>query len=282
MRLSRNTIYVLALAYQDAFSEHVESERIEVPPRKTYVFFEDSLYDFLFLAGVEEPTCAEMRTMRYERNLQDWIMRKCADGAATPLALRMAQAAIDDGERPPSNFDPNGITSLRDLLELDGYVMRDGRLVALDGLDVVPVAQTQDAITALLNDLGLPSDLVLHHLKLSEKHFLGGDWDDSIGNSRKVLEESLKEIARALSAKLGAPLGKDDLQKPVKVRDYLEAQGILEAEEKKAYVGAYGLLSHTGGHPYIARKDQARLLRNVALTYTQFALLQWEGRRKRA
>jgi hypothetical protein len=63
----------------------------------------------------------------------------------------------------------------------------------------------------------------------------------------------------------------------VEVRDYLERENLLEAKEKKALAEVYGLLSNTGGHPYIAEKDQARLMRHLALTFTQFILLRLQG-----
>jgi hypothetical protein len=40
-----------------------------------------------------------------------------------------------------------------------------------------------------------------------------------------------------------------------------------------AVTSAYKLLSETGGHPYIAEKDQARLTRHLALIYCQLVLL---------
>ena len=36
-------------------------------------------------------------------------------------------------------------------------------------------------------------------------------------------------------------------------------------------------MSDTGGHPYMAAKDQARLMRHLALTFSQFVLLRLEG-----
>jgi hypothetical protein len=52
---------------------------------------------------------------------------------------------------------------------------------------------------------------------------------------------------------------------------------VLETKEKKAISEIYGLLSETGGHPYIAENDQARLSRNLALTISQFVMLRYEG-----
>jgi hypothetical protein len=62
------------------------------------------------------------------------------------------------------------------------------------------------------------------------------------------------------------------------VRDYLERSGLLESKEKEALAKVYGPLSHTGGHPYMAQNDQARLLRHLALTFSQFAMLRLRGK----
>src|SRR5690349_15052609 len=62
--------------------------------------------------------------------------------------------------------------------------------------------------------------------------------------------------------------------RPVEVRQYLERQGVVEQKEREALDKIYGLLSHTGAHPYMAEGDQARLLRQLSLTLGQFALLR--------
>ena len=61
------------------------------------------------------------------------------------------------------------------------------------------------------------------------------------------------------------------------VRDYLEREGLLETKEKKELAEVYGLLSNVGSHPYIAGKDQARLLRQQALLLSQFVMLRYQG-----
>ena len=79
---------------------------------------------------------------------------------------------------------------------------------------------------------------------------------------------------------MGSHLGQSH-RKGVKVpalegRD-LGLGGKKETEEKEAIAKIYGFLSETGGHPYIANQDQARLMRHLALTFSQFVLLRLEG-----
>ena len=64
---------------------------------------------------------------------------------------------------------------------------------------------------------------------------------------------------------------------PVKVRDYLMEQGLILSEEKATLSSVYSLLSHTGGHPYMADCEQARLMRTLALVFAQFAMLRLRG-----
>ncbi|MHC4389295.1 MAG: hypothetical protein ACYSX1_11920, partial [Planctomycetota bacterium] len=107
---------------------------------------------------------------------------------------------------------------------------------------------------------------------------VGGRWSDCIGNARKFFEAILQQVASKHSTAIkGSALKASTLQRPVAVRTYLETEGLLEKKEREAVDKIYGLLSHTGGHPYMAEKDQARLLRQICLTVTQFIMLRLEG-----
>lgn len=161
-------------------------------------------------------------------------------------------------------------------LELDGYLYRDGKLYFTEAA-VLDVQEEQGFLEKLVKDAGLADQATIkHHLKLSAEHYETGKWDDSISNSRKVLEAVLEQSAAVHSLSLlGKPL-KPDMQ-PREVRDYLQTAGLVEEREKKAISEIYGLLSNTGGHPYMAEKDQARLMRHLALTLTQFVLLRLQG-----
>jgi hypothetical protein len=163
-------------------------------------------------------------------------------------------------------------------LELDGYVYRDSRLLAPEQ-DILDVQEEVGVLESLFGSLGLANrELTLHHLSLSEEHYLAERWDDSISNSRKFLECVLQEVAAANSLRYkGTPLPESIYTRPVRVRDYLEQEGLLETKEKEAVAKVYGLLSHTGGHPYMAQSEQARLLRHLALTFSQFVMLRFQG-----
>ncbi len=170
------------------------------------------------------------------------------------------------------------INRLLKTLELDGFVYQDSRLLAPES-DVLDVQEESGVIDALYATLGLGNkETTFHHLKLSEEHYLNSKWDDSISNSRKFLESVLQEVAALHSLKVKhSTLPGTLLSKPVKVREYLESENLLESKEREALTSVYSLLSETGGHPYMARSDQARLLRHLSLTFSQFVMLRLQG-----
>jgi len=101
---------------------------------------------------------------------------------------------------------------------------------------------------------------------------------DSISNSRNFLEAVLQQAANAFNRnKYAADLPISTYEKPFAVRDYLEREHLIETKEKEAIAKVYGLLSDTGSHPNIAEKDEARLMWHLALTFSQFVLLRYQG-----
>jgi hypothetical protein len=169
------------------------------------------------------------------------------------------------------------------LLELCGYVYRDNKLLFSES-DVLDVEAEEGVLERLMAELHLP-DLATpkHHLAQTSVQYDAGNWDACISDARKVLESVLSQVARVHGERIGnSPLSSDDLTRPVKVREYLKAENLLEEKEKRALAENYGLLSNTGGHPYIAEKDQARLMRHLALTFTQFVLLRLQGAMRNA
>ena len=173
----------------------------------------------------------------------------------------------------------SSITTLRKQLELEGYRLESGRLFESE-TDVLDVSEETGAIHVLYEELRLENkETTFHHLDLTESHYVADRWDDSISNSRKFLESVLREVAAAYSSRCKIESLPDSIRdKPFRVRDFLEREGLLEPREKEAVASIYGLLSHTGGHPYMAQSEQARLLRHLALTLSQFVILRFKGR----
>lgn len=174
--------------------------------------------------------------------------------------------------------DRETIDLMQRTLELDGYVYRNNILWVPEDT-VIEEAEEQGVLESLIISLKLPDVQTLkHHLDLSVIDYQESRWDDSISNSRKVLEGILSQIAsRFNSTSENDELTSKILQRPVEVREYLERSGILDKKEKETIAAIYGLLSNTGSHPNIAERDQARLMRHLALTISQFVLLRLEG-----
>jgi hypothetical protein len=170
------------------------------------------------------------------------------------------------------------IKHLEARLELDNYKYKNGNLHPIEST-VIPEREEQSYLEELTAEVNLnDQNTIKHHLRLSEEHFLNGKWDDSISNSRKVLDAILKQITERVYLaveKKSAPIG--FLKNAQHTREYLERQGLVTTVERETLDKTYALLSVTGGHPYIAEKDQARLMRHLALTFSQFVLLRYQG-----
>lgn len=255
------------------------------------------LYDFLF-ENEYEPwflRLVEIAHLELPRSLAEFIMKIHTGetlASATPTwtqehreeqgqiyLKRMAEDIIRHHEK--SGFTPqDDFNKLKSSLELDGYIWNaESKKLLFSEASVLDVQEEQGILMSLAAELSLDNQkTIFHHLTLSEEHYVAGKWDDSIANSRKVLEAVLQEVTAKISTVLeGKMLERETYDKAVLVRKYLKDKGILEAKEEQAIASTYGLLSDTGGHPYIAEKDQARLMRHLALTYSQFVMLRLKG-----
>lgn len=164
------------------------------------------------------------------------------------------------------------------LLELDGYQYKTGILLIPEA-DSFDIDTEKSYLHELIEDTQIGNvDVIKHHLDLSEEHYTNSKWDDSIGNSRKFFEEIVRQTAiRHYFDQNQKELDNKISNKAGSCISYLKKEGLLEEKEDKALGELYVLMSDTGGHPYMAKKDQARLLRNLSLTIAQFVLLRFQG-----
>ena len=301
--ISRRTARVVARAYQ---FEYLDVEkRYASATRKHYTWSTlrlNSLHDFLYDHDYPAWLLNQAKGMQYKRSeghephasrvIQEWIMRLHTGEtarSATPnwswdQRRELGQRYLEELAEDMIAIDPTTerASELKRSLELDGYQFKDGVLLRPES-NVLDVQEEQGVIKSLFAGLELANaETAFHHLALSETHYLAGRWDDSISNSRKFFESVLQEVAASHSRIAnGKDLKEGTYSRPGAVRDYLEREGLLEAKEKEAITKVYGLLSHTGGHPYMAQDDQARLLRHLALTLSQFVLLRFQGSQSR-
>jgi hypothetical protein len=262
-----------------------------------------AIYDFLYEHDFPAYLCNAARKAapgsRTTRNIEDFIMKlhtgeslvAATSNWSWPDRERLGQEHLKNlaedliehwrsrereyGEK--EEIDPV-IVKLKAGLELDGFVFR-GKVLLAPEADVLDAAEQGGVLQVLYSELALGDrDTAFHHLRLSEEHYIAQRWDDCIANSRKFFEEVMEQSAIAYSArKERQPLDSNTAGRPVRIRDYLERINLLERKEKEAIAAIYGLLSHTGGHPYMAQSDQARLLRHLALTLSHFIMLRLRG-----
>lgn len=296
--LSRKTAKTLAEVFHARFEGR---ERVDTLQgwKTFYRLGKDWLYDFLYEHDYDAWFLNSAKALRTsdKRALKEFIMRLHTGetvASATPdwtwqqrfkLGQRLLRDLAEDvlvwAQGPQTYVGDSAKRKLPRLiseLELDGYIFRDGKLYYTEAA-VLDTGDEQGILEKLIQDLTLDNQQVMkHHLELSETHYTDGKWEDSIANSRKFLVSVLQEIAaKHHLAKTGQTINPSIYSWPYKVRDYLEAQGLIEPKEEKAISEVCGLLSETGAHPYIAQKDQARLMRHLALTFAQFALLRLQG-----
>jgi hypothetical protein len=297
--ISRRSTRILAEVYEDQFTtthttyslgnRHQRTHRTEVN--------RDALYDFLFEHDYPSWLCNHAKTLAHKRDILEWVMRFHTGeslAAATPgwsweqrISLgqqqlrELAEDHLNIFQGPITRFASDAQKSANEdlvrSLELDGYVYRGNVLLAPES-DVIDTKEEAGVLQALYARLGLAEkETAFHHLALSEQHYRDKKWDDCISNSRKFLECTLAAIATKHAAMKPGSSRVSDWTKPYVTRDYLEAERLLETKEKEALAKVYGLLSATGAHPYMAQHDQARLLRHLALTFSQFVMLRYEG-----
>jgi hypothetical protein len=177
-------------------------------------------------------------------------------------------------ERPAEST----LVQLKTSLELDGYLLLSSRLYPTEGA-VIDTLDERTALETLVDSIPINEQVVIkHHIQESEKAYGESRWGHSISDARNFLEAILREIASAHHVKTKGIQIADSIYKwPVKVREYLLTESLIDKSEQEALSKIYGLLSNTGSHPNIPEKDQARLMRHLSLTFSQYMLLQWQG-----
>jgi hypothetical protein len=287
--ISRKSSMAIAEAYtrKFSFSDH----------RGQTTVYNDGFYDFLYELDYEPGFCNMVKKIYSRRGLKEWLLRihtgeslvqvtpnwswdkreKLGQGYLKNLARDFMVWFRNKCEKwQIEDYKPLNDEIVR-RLEMDGYVFRDGDLYQTE-VEVLDVEAEKGLLEKLYTDLMLSEQqTTFQFLKLAEDHYAAGRWSDCIGNARKFFEAVLQQVAGKYSITKGESLNPATLQKPVAVREYLSTAGLVEKREREAIDKIYALLSHTGGHPYMAEEDQARLLRQICLIVTQFIMLRLEG-----
>ncbi len=292
--ISRQSSLAIAEAYTQRFT-HRSFSRHGGSTEKVY---SHNIYDFLYENEYEAWFCNLARAPNYIRTFKDFWLKIHTGESLTPATKewsweqrrKLGQRILKDISRDylrwyetvkndpfyGKSYQPSA-DKLRRRLELDGYVFRDGELLQQQS-DVLNVEEETGILNLLFSRSGLARATdAFEFLRLGEEHFVAGRWSDCISNVRKFFELTLQEGARSLGRAREDSLNEASLSRPADVRQYLERQGLFERKERESIDKLYGLLSETGAHPYMAESDQARLLRQLSLTLSQFVLLRLEA-----
>jgi hypothetical protein len=295
--ISRKTTKTLAELYNNNF---LKSHGKTTYGKYIFTLDKNKLYDYLYERDYEVWFLIAVRNLHDdERSLKEFIMelhtgislynatQSWPDEQRIKLGQRLLHDLAEDilisykpKESNSSFINPTDkmYLKLKAELELNGYIFLDDKLFFSEAA-VLDTETEQGYLEKLIIKLQLQNqELIKHHLNLSEKHYIDGNWSDSISNSRCFLEAVLLEIVAEHHKITGTDFDRDRYSDHAyEVRDYLEKKGLLAKKEKEALAKIYGLLSETGSHPFMAEKDQARLLRYLSFTFAQFALLRLQG-----
>lgn len=296
--ISRKSAMAIAEAYTSKYSYSRSSSH---GTRKEEVY-RDSFYDFLYERDYEPWFCNMVKVLRSIRTLKEWLLRIHTGetfSTATPnwswdqrqtlgqqylknLARDFVVWYRSSGERD-THFYKEEYDDIIRRFEIDGYIFRDDEFYQTE-VEILDVEAESGLLENLYTALALSDKITtFQFLQLAEDHYVNGRWSDCIANARKFLESILLQVASKHSTVIKkAPLPEATLEKPNAVREYLEREALVEKKEREAIDKIYGLLSHTGSHPYMAEQDQARLLRQMSLTMAQFIMLRLEGAFKSA
>jgi len=297
--LNRRTVATLAEILFEMFRGVHPIRTVYRSTRHAYRLKADMLYDFLYVNNYDSwfMNAAHALHTDGDRSLIEFIMRlhtgetvvSATPGWSLSQRIQLGQRLLRDLAedvlviaQTPEKLNSSRATALiprfTSELELDGYIFRDGKLYFTEAA-ILDTEGEEGVLIKLVKDLSLANqEVLIHTLELSETHYLEGNWDDCIANSRRFWEAVLQETAaRYHLHTTNTPIPASIYDHPVEVRNYLESQGLLEPKEKEAIAKVYGLMSETGSHPYIAQRDQARLMRYLALTFAQFNLLRLQG-----
>jgi hypothetical protein len=274
--ISRRTALILSEVYAKNFYSSYTTRIGGMSSKRRYRVDIDEFYDFLFshnypawFCNLAKKTGGNADTSaNATRNLKEFIMRlhtgetisegtpqwnwqqreKLGQEFLVNMTTDMLNKFDEDNKTGPNGIEASireKIIELKKSLELDGYVYNNSRLLIPES-DILDIKEEEGVLENLFRSLGLQNrETIFHHLSLSEVHYINAKWDDSISNSRKFLEGILQEVAAKHSTKLKKTNLPDPIySKPVRVREYLEKEGLMETKEIGTLASVYGLLSH--------------------------------------
>lgn len=294
--IGRRTTRTLAELYCCLFSlSHRSHDNEPDGPAGPEVLDSRALHDFLYDHGWQPWLLKVIVPLSSRTELRDFLLnlhtgesmsvypdplpRSEWSKIGQTLLEQLAEDVLKWAESPDAPLGEEhagGLAELRQLLELDGYEW-DGRKLYASESELLETGDTQGVVYRLLNELELGKREGLdRHLEHSLNYYIGGQWTESIGHSRKFLESVLREIAaKHHLTTSGAPLATRTYTRPEAVLEYVQEAGLLDAGEAVTIRAAYTLLKQAAGsNPFPSAQDRARLLRRLALALAEYVLLR--------
>jgi hypothetical protein len=182
------------------------------------------------------------------------------------LALELVRAAL---RRTP---DDSMRKQIQSALLRDGFVDSGDQLVP----EETRSAENKTALEELVakHAASLTHTTLIHHLHEAEELFRLEKWDASIGQARNFTEQLLLDVAKAVSASRSET---PELDRPIRVRNYLESSGFIdETERQKLVDGVYGYFSNEGSHPGISKQSTARICLSILWTFGFYVLEKFD------
>jgi hypothetical protein len=193
------------------------------------------------------------------------------------LLLKFAEYLFD--KKLTLSDDENWCADLAQLsnsLELDGFRLHQGKLIAADTAIFDQPKQVSFLIEQIKTAKPSSMQTLLHHFSNGEEAYLEGKYDTAVGEWRKFFERLLKDIAED-TGRNRADLKKNATKLTMKdLFLYLEETGFLDSDERLAFLSSWAFLS-SGAHPGIGDKDQAYLAMVLSLAFGHVALSKFEA-----
>lgn len=195
-----------------------------------------------------------------------------------PLMLVLAEVVATKGDlrarvNPKYRFDER-MHDLTQCLLLDGYIVKDTKLVQIDPSIADAAPLEDDLIVTLQNSRAPRAQEIIVKIGDSAQAFRATppDYNSALVNARVALETLAADVAADVASRAQVPATYNP-SKWGEVLAFLRTSGEVTPEEEKGLAGVFGFLSPGAHRPVGIPEDQmTRLGRSFALNMCWFLL----------
>jgi hypothetical protein len=188
-----------------------------------------------------------------------------------PYSIGLPSEIYDDD---PSSAPPSH--SLLRALRMDGYDIREGRIVPLEDLEA-EMNQEISMIYRRIEVLGWED--IRRNLKQAHENYVNGNYESCNAMLRTALEATLLHIATDLAGGVdNIPNSNAARLEAGHVRNYLRQQAFTSEDEHQFVRTLYGFASPEGSHPGISNEVESRLRRLMIVGCMQYCLEKFIAR----